>query len=229
MRRPGLTDATELGTGGGICGMSVRTRCTATVQPATTARFIRRDLDGAAGQPVGRASDSFVKSRIGESRIFLARASLERGTRAAASADPRETGGVLLGFRGGDDVYVTDLLPVRATVASRTRFVSSQVDRDAAIESYQSHLPGDSVVGYVGTWHSHVADSAASGIDRRTFHAEAARAPDLVAMVILRKADESWCVDGLVGHHERRLDFRRMPRVRRRQPWVTPAQVVLCV
>ena len=152
---------------------------------------------------------------------------LRHATSCAGSAEPRETGGVLLGFRSGRDVYVTDVVEVRGEVATNNRYVSTENDRNDAIASFLGRAGNEHPVGYVGTWHSHPGNTKASPIDKRTLRAEAVDAPDLVAMVVLFASGEGWCPDGYVAHHHRTMEHRRRHRFLRRDPWVTPAVVVL--
>ena len=159
-------------------------------------------------------------------RILLAEPALLAAT-AAANSSRRETGGVLLGFRAGNDVCVTDLVEVRAAAATATRYASTEADRNAAIASFQNTQPSESPIGYVGTWHSHLGTSKASPIDRRTLRTEATDAPDLIAMLLLLKTRGSWLPEGYVAHHIKMLEHRRTHRIFRREPWVTPAQVVM--
>jgi proteasome lid subunit RPN8/RPN11 len=158
-------------------------------------------------------------------RLLVARSALAQATDAAAAAGRTETGGVLLGFRAGSDVWVTDALVVPADVATGTRYVSTETARDAAIARFQQKHPHDKI-GYVGTWHSHPGASRASPIDKRTLRSEAADAPDLVAMLIVLRSRRGWQTEAYIGHHHRTMEYRRRHRIIRRDPWITPARVI---
>jgi integrative and conjugative element protein (TIGR02256 family) len=158
-------------------------------------------------------------------RLLVAAPALRRATTAGTNATPNETGGVLLGFRSGNDVCVTDLIEVAAAAVTHTRYASDETDRNAAIDAFLA-TSNDDRVGYVGTWHSHPGSSKASPRDRRTLRDEAAQAPDLVAMLILYRTQAGWRHHGYVGHHHKRLEHRRRYRILRHDPWVTPAAVV---
>jgi integrative and conjugative element protein (TIGR02256 family) len=163
------------------------------------------------------------------SRVLLARPALKRATEAAELADPKETGGVLMGFRSGDDVCVTHLLEVPAVVATTTRYACDEAARNAAIKAFQAGPSPDPRVGYVGTWHSHPGTSRTSRTDHKTLRDEALHAPDLVAMlVVLRSRSGEWRLDGHIGHHEKVLEHRRGRRVFRHAPRVTPVDLELC-
>jgi hypothetical protein len=158
-------------------------------------------------------------------RLLIARTALARATAAATTADRTETGGVLVGFRAASDVYVTDALVVGTDTATGTRYVSTEASRNAALARFREKHP-DNRIGYVGTWHSHLGTSKASPTDKRTLRSEAADAPDLVAMLIVMKTQRGWQTDAYIGHHQRTMEHRRMFRIFRRDPWVTPAPVV---
>lgn len=158
-------------------------------------------------------------------RLLIARTALARATAAATAAGRNETGGVLIGFRAASDVYVTNALVVPADTATGTRYVSTEASRDAALARFRQKHPDDRL-GYVGTWHSHLGTFKASPTDKRTLRSEAADAPDLVAMLIVMETRRGWRTDAYIGHHHRSLEHRRMCRILRRDPWVTPAPVI---
>lgn len=162
----------------------------------------------------------------GRPRLLIAAPALRRAITAAIAASPREAGGVLLGFRSGSDVCITNLLEVAAAVATHTRYASEEADRNAAIEQFTAKQVRDEQIGYVGTWHCHPGASKASPRDRRTLREEAATASDLVGMLVLYRTRRGWQHDGYVGHHHKTLEHRRRHRILRHEPWVTPAEVV---
>lgn len=158
-------------------------------------------------------------------RLLIARSALAQATAAATTAGRTETGGVLIGFRAGSDVYVTNALVVPADTATGTRYVSTEASRDAALARFREKHPDDRI-GYVGTWHSHLGTSKSSPTDKRTLRSEAADAPDLVAMLIVLKTRRGWRTDAYIGHHHRTMEHRRMFRILRRDPCVKPAPVI---
>lgn len=159
-------------------------------------------------------------------RILLSEPALKHTMACADRTGRHETGGVLLGFRSGSDVFVTDAVEVPAEIATSVRYVSTEEARNVAIASFLDRVGSDHPVGYVGTWHSHPGNSKASPTDKRTLRAEAADAPDLVVMLVLFLGGERWRLDGFVAHHHKTLEYRRPHRLLRRDPWVTPASVV---
>ena len=58
----------------------------------------------------------------------------------------------------------------------------------------------DNRLGYVGDWHSHPADQAASPTDRRTLAKSARRRrkdPQPVVLVVVRAAQDGWTVEAI--------------------------------
>lgn len=159
-------------------------------------------------------------------RLVVARTTLTRAVTAATCAGQKETGGVLVGFRADADVYVTDAIVVPADVATRVRYVTSEANREAALATFRAQHPHEDI-GYVGTWHSHLAWSRASPTDLRTLRSEAADAPDLVAMLIVTKSRRGWRSVAYIGHRERTFEHRRGHRALRNAPWSTPVEVVI--
>lgn len=111
--------------------------------------------------------------------------SLRRAERQAGGSTQREVGGILIGFRAGDDVHVEDVIPIADDASTRTTFRLRREPREAALDYFLSRQPEGSVLGYVGTWHSHLADARPSLTDRSTFHRELWSAGDLLALVVV--------------------------------------------
>ena len=131
--------------------------------------------------------------------IHLTSEAFNIACRAARRARGRETGGVLIGFRSESDIHVRDVLVVRDRKATRSRYVLRQADRERDLERYRSHLPQGSVLGYVGTWHSHPAPCGPSFIDRQTFRRELWSAQAPLALVVLAAERAKWVPHGLTG------------------------------
>jgi integrative and conjugative element protein (TIGR02256 family) len=129
----------------------------------------------------------------------MSAASLRRAERHARLSRTREVGGVLIGFRAGEDVHVEDVVPVDDASSTGTRFRLRSGPREEAIANYLSRRPKGSMLGYVGTWHSHLADVGPSLTDRRTFHRELWSARDVVALVVVARFDGGWHPYALAG------------------------------
>ncbi len=96
-------------------------------------------------------------------RILLAEEAWGELIDAARSADPYETGGVLLGVRAGRDPWVTTIAHVTSAHPASSRYVLPQGATTAAVDAARA---GDPRVGYLGEWHSHPSGGGPSAIDR---------------------------------------------------------------
>ena len=84
---------------------------------------------------------------------------------AAVHAHPRETGGILLGVWTEGRPWVTHACELRSPDAGPAHYVLPAGATCNLVEQMQRI---DSRVGYLGDWHTHPIDAAASGVDRRT-------------------------------------------------------------
>ena len=105
---------------------------------------------------------------------------------AAWAAMPRETGGILIGWRGGPSrlaVSVYAALVVQDPSAAHTTY---ELNRDRAQAALDAYLVGqlDHKLGYIGEWHSHPAAQPPSPQDLRSLLASARRAAGPVALVV---------------------------------------------
>jgi proteasome lid subunit RPN8/RPN11 len=106
---------------------------------------------------------------------------------AAASAHPRETGGLLLGWWDGGRVAVRHAVEVPdpcATTSSWSRDeLRAQAALDTALVEYQHPW-----LGYVGDWHSHPSACGASGQDLVSIR-RASRQYQQPLVLLIRRAD----------------------------------------
>lgn len=84
---------------------------------------------------------------------------------ASAHAVPFETGGILLGVRTPDGLWITEAIEMQTEKRSRRSFVIPRDSTKALVDKRRSH---DSRLGYIGDWHSHPSQLGASSIDLRT-------------------------------------------------------------
>jgi hypothetical protein len=96
-------------------------------------------------------------------------------------------------------VHVVDVLEIRDPAATRTRFTLLANRREDVLNKYLAELPRDSPIGYVGTWHSHLADAGPSWLDRQTFRREIWTARDLVIQMVLARSATGWRPYTLIG------------------------------
>lgn len=168
-----------------------------------------------------------MNDRPATHRMIMAQSALSAARGAASGRIPRETGGILIGFRVGADVYVADALEVTDNKSTYCRFVLRRDARETALKQYLNGAPPECPFGYVGSWHSHPADVGASGRDIKTLRQEVREAPDIVAIIILRYiADGSWTAEGAIGL---RASAFRHNRGRRRgsRPTVVTTDVIV--
>lgn len=135
-------------------------------------------------------------------RLIVAGSALAAAKQAATDRLPRETGGILIGFRSGDDVYIVDAIEIGDDRSTGSSFVLREDPREQALADYRRDAP-DSPFGYVGSWHSHPAPAEVSRRDLRTLRQEAKAARDLVAMMVLMRAsDDGWMTQAAVGYRQ---------------------------
>lgn len=113
---------------------------------------------------------------------------------AATVALPKETGGILIGYRTADGVFVTGAIEVRDRRATRTSYRRSHRQATKRLaEALELEAP-DSPVGYVGEWHSHPAPQPPSGQDLTALAETALVATDDIVLVVLSRERDEWRV-----------------------------------
>ena len=84
---------------------------------------------------------------------------------AAVHAHPHETGGILVGVWTEGRPWVTHACEVASAESGPTRYVLPAGATRIRVDRMQR---ADSRLGYLGDWHTHPMDAAASGVDRQT-------------------------------------------------------------
>lgn len=102
---------------------------------------------------------------------------------AGLAALPRETGGILAGFRTEDQVVVTQAAVVPDDGSSRRDY--QLLEHRASDELNRLKADAAQVVGFVGDWHTHPADVPPSSTDIASLKLVAGAADDLVALIVL--------------------------------------------
>jgi integrative and conjugative element protein (TIGR02256 family) len=97
---------------------------------------------------------------------------------------PRETGGILLGYREGADVVVTHALVVDGPGASARRYVRDDVRANQLLNEFLAQRAADDPLGYVGEWHSHPAPSGPSPTDIAALRTTAKASSDPIALLV---------------------------------------------
>lgn len=97
---------------------------------------------------------------------------------------PRETGGILLGYREGGTVVVTHALVVDGHRAAADRYVRDDVRANVVLAEFLAQQSDDDPTGYVGEWHSHPSPSGPSPVDHAAIRATAKASPSPVALLV---------------------------------------------
>jgi hypothetical protein len=168
-----------------------------------------------------------VKAHASDHRLIIRGEALTAAEEAAESRIPRETGGILIGFRSCKDIYVVDIVEVPDDRSTGSRFVLKENSRETVLARYLNEVPPACPFGYVGSWHSHPATAHASGRDLRTLYHEAKTADDFVAMIILMRTPAGiWEAEGAVGHRERAVT-RQSGRLRPWRPRISKVDLIV--
>lgn len=103
---------------------------------------------------------------------------------AARSAQRAERGGLVVGYRIGADVVVTDTIAVPDRAATRFSYVRREVVAREALDTYLLSLEPGSIQGYVGEWHTHAGPFPPSETDRRAMRAMVRSSPLPVVLLV---------------------------------------------
>ncbi|WP_158609426.1 Mov34/MPN/PAD-1 family protein [Cellulomonas triticagri] len=103
--------------------------------------------------------------------------------RAGEAALPRETGGILAGFRSGETIVVTRALLVADPASTHVTYELDQARAKAALDGLRADAPP--VVGFVGDWHTHPRDAPPSMLDLDSLTRSAGDTTDHVALLVL--------------------------------------------
>lgn len=103
----------------------------------------------------------------------------------AASAHPRETGGLLLGWWQGRVPHVVAAVEVADPDAGRDRWTRDEARAAQALECVRRTFPAH--VGYVGEWHSHPGDVAPSMQDLRAIRRASRQFDDAIVLAVPRR------------------------------------------
>lgn len=127
-------------------------------------------------------------------RVLVARAAMDQSIAAGRAALPRETGGILIGFRDAADIVVSRLLLVPDRASSGHAYMRSERDAQAALALLRQSAP--TAVGYVGEWHTHPADQGPSPTDLHSLSQTARDAGGPIALMVVSFSGSS----GVIVH-----------------------------
>jgi len=114
---------------------------------------------------------------------------------AATRAHPRETGGILVGVLADSGPWVTHACEVASVEAGPARYVLPAGTTRILVEEMRR---ADARLGYLGDWHTHPRDAAASDVDRRTLRRlTGIDSPDTgeTVLLVVRRRGREYVVD----------------------------------
>lgn len=110
--------------------------------------------------------------------------------RAAARASLKlEHGGILVGYRSGRALYVYDALPVPDKASDRCSYTRRSAPAEQILKAYLEG-PRESLLGYVGEWHTHPLLFPPSATDRRSMR-HISRSSEQTSVLIVAALDPS--------------------------------------
>ena len=128
---------------------------------------------------------------------------------ASLAMAPYETGGILIGVFSGGNPWITEVVEFRPDNPSVSSYEVPAGVTHPAIDAARAK---DGRVGYLGEWHSHSNDIAATPLDHKTM-VELASAPNAgePVLIVSRPTAASFTLDAYVAtreylHHARLLE-----------------------
>ncbi|RLV49726.1 hypothetical protein D9V37_07380 [Nocardioides mangrovicus] len=110
-------------------------------------------------------------------------------TAAARRSEPKETGGLLLGWTDGGIIVVRHALEVPDPSATQTSWTRSETRANEALTKWLSEA-AHPWLGYVGDWHAHPAPVGASTTDKRCLKKDS-RVTQKSLVLIVHRSDET--------------------------------------
>ena len=112
---------------------------------------------------------------------------------------PKETGGILIGYRTDRAIVVTEIAEVPDPNATASTYNRDQRVAQQLLDERLACDPQTSALGYVGEWHSHPCDLTASPTDRSTLRRNALADGDSIALIVTRRTTQGWDEFGYVS------------------------------
>lgn len=135
--------------------------------------------------------------------VSVLQSARDSGVTAAIHSLPRETGGILAGWRTSDGIHVVEMLEVPSRWATRSSYVRSRGRANFALCAYVKNLPFGSSVGYVGDWHTHPGPQPASQTDLDSIKEFARNDRQPLALIVLSRNGEHWDLNAWSACHVR--------------------------
>ena len=117
--------------------------------------------------------------------VKIATCALEQAVLISTAGLPKETGGILVGWRTNDDINVIRFLEVIDRQAGKTSYCRRYALAEAALAEVLALEYEGSPLGYVGEWHSHPKNYSVSKQDIKEFKSIAKGASGIIALVVL--------------------------------------------
>ena len=141
-------------------------------------------------------TDPNASREPGPASCLLVSAQARDALRAAARRSvSKEHGGILIGYRHGNDIAVDDILEVPDATAGRTNYLRRENPARQALSEYLERIGSDDVIGYVGEWHTHPAPLPPSPTDQHAMRAMTRKNRNSVALVVAALDPDHGTVD----------------------------------
>lgn len=113
-------------------------------------------------------------------------------TEAARRAEPKETGGLLLGWTFAETIVIRHILEVPDPDATPTSWTRTEATANKALAKFLTEAEHP-WLGYVGDWHAHPAPVGPSPTDKRSLKKDS-RTTGETLVLIVHRSDESLAV-----------------------------------
>lgn len=106
-------------------------------------------------------------------------------TATSRRSEPKETGGLLIGWLDGKTIVVRRILEVPDADATETSWTRSEARANKALAGFLAKTEHP-WLGYVGDWHAHPAPVGPSQTDRRTLRKDSRSVRHPLALIVHR-------------------------------------------
>lgn len=104
---------------------------------------------------------------------------------------PKETGGILLGYRTDESLVVAEAAEIPDPESSGVSYRRNQGIAQRLLDERREKEPG-TLLGYVGEWHSHRCDEDASSVDFGTICEGTLEVGDSLGLIVVRRVGGGW-------------------------------------
>ena len=159
---------------------------------------------------------SRLRQRLGSKHpcIIVRRSAIHHIQQCAARSDPRETGGILVGYRTDTAIVVVEAVEVCDREAATNRYHRDAKEAQGILDARLKEEPPPSLLGFVGDWHSHPQNVGASSVDLATLRDNALSDGDTQALIVAKRVPEGWAQTGYVANRPSRTWLPTLGRFR---------------